>query len=71
MEITGKMYTKSLFSDTVDMVDMETLKALIGISAVRGWDFIQTDASEAFLTTRVNKVFAKRHDGELDEPDGT
>ena len=58
----------SLFSD---MVDMDTLKILIGISAVTGWDFLKTDVSEAFLTTTVNKKRSKRHEGEPDEPDGT
>ena len=50
----------SLFSD---MVDMDTLKILIGISAVTGWDFLETDVSEAFLTTTVNKKRSKRYEG--------
>ena len=58
----------SLFSD---IVDKDTLKILIGISAVTGWEFLKTDISEAFLTTKVNKTRSKRHAGEPDEPDGT
>ena len=54
-----------------NMVDMDTLKFIIAIAAVEGWEFFKTDVAEAFLTTTVNKKREKRHADVPDEPDGT
>jgi len=54
-----------------NMVDMDTLKFIIAIAAVEGWEFFKTDVAEAFLTTTVNKKREKRHVDVPDEPDGT
>jgi hypothetical protein len=54
-----------------DMIDMDTLKVLIGVAAAADWELFKIDVAEAFLTTRVNKERKKRHTGISEPPDAT